>query len=113
MFLPVAEGTNAVPRSRYLALCWAAVAAVILFNTGWFLAGLIQAAPYSAAYHDVSDLGALTARWPWLMLVPQATAGVFIIAFALLGLRPALRVPGRGDPIGAWLVALSLSPYCW
>jgi len=42
------------------------------------------------------------------MLVPGAVAGILTIAFALGGLRPALTVQGRGEPVGAWLVAASL-----
>ena len=87
---------------------WSAVAAVILFNSAWLVAGWIQGPPYSAALHDISDLGAASARSPWLMLVPEAFAGVLTIVFALAGLRPAMMLPGRGEPIGAWMVALSL-----
>ena len=60
------------------------------------------------ASHDVSDLGALTARFPWVMLTAQVIAGTLIIAFALFALGPALAVPGRGPALGAWLLAASL-----
>jgi hypothetical membrane protein len=60
------------------------------------------------ASHDISDLGALTARSPWVMLTAQGIAGTLIILFALFALRPALAVPGRGTAIGAWLLAASL-----
>lgn len=95
-------------RRRYVALSRCAVAAVLLFNAAWLIAGPVQVAPYSAALHNISDLGALSARWPWLMIVPELIAGVLTIAFAIGGLRPALGAPGRGEPLGAWLVALSL-----
>ena len=75
---------------------WSAVAAVILFNAAWLVAGWVQGPPYSAALHDISDLGALSARAPWLMLVPEASAGVLTIAFALGGLRPAMASLGSG-----------------
>lgn len=81
---------------------------VLLFNGAWILAGWIQGPPYSAALHDFSDLGAESARYPWAMLVPEATAGLLTIVFALFGLRPALAIQGSGEPLGAWLVAASL-----
>jgi len=93
---------------RLVGLAWAAVAGAVLFNVGWLLAGWIQGAPYAPAVHDISDLGALTARSPWLMLVPQFLAGVLTIVFATCGLRPALMIDGLGEPVGAWLVAASL-----
>lgn len=101
-------GPAMVPSRRIVALAWAGVAGAILFNAGWLVAGWIQGPPYSPALHDVSDLGALTARSPWVMLVPEALAGVLTIGFALAGLRPALLIQGRGEPVGAWLVAASL-----
>jgi Protein of unknown function (DUF998) len=85
-----------------------AVGGVVVFNVGWLLAGALQAGGYSVARHDVSDLGALTAQDPWVMLTAQGIAGTLIILFALLALRPALAVPGRGTALGAWLLAASL-----
>jgi len=113
---PTGDSLNAMPPDPAGAMtnreferqAWAAVAAVILFNSAWLVAGWVQGPPYSAALHDISDLGALSARSPWLMLVPEASAGVLTIAFALRGLRPAMMSPGRREPIGAWMVAFSL-----
>lgn len=102
------DETAGLPRRRIQWLAWAGVAGVVLFNVGWLVAGRVQGPPYSAALHDISDLGALSARSPWLMLVPEAAAGLLTIAFALGGLRPAMMVSGRGQPLGAWMVALSL-----
>jgi hypothetical protein len=72
------------------------------------LTGALQGDGYSVASHDVSDLGALTARSPWVMLTAQVIAGTLIIAFALFALGPAVAVPGRGPALGAWLLAASL-----
>jgi hypothetical protein len=60
------------------------------------------------ARHDVSDLGALTAQDPWVMLTAQGIAGALTILFALFALRPALAVAGQGTALGAWLLAASL-----
>jgi hypothetical protein len=42
------------------------------------------------------------------MLTATGIAGVLTMAFALFALRPALAVPGRATPLGAWLLAASL-----
>jgi hypothetical protein len=93
---------------RAVWLAWGAVAGVVVFNLGWLLAGAVQGGGYSVASHDISDLGALTARFPWVMLTAQGVAGTLTILFALFALRPALAVPGRGQAVGAWLLAASL-----
>jgi uncharacterized membrane protein YhaH (DUF805 family) len=93
---------------RAVWLAWGAVAGVVVFNLGWLLAGAAQGGGYSVASHDISDLGALTARFPWVVLTAQGVAGTLTILFALFALRPALTVPGRGQAVGAWLLAASL-----
>jgi uncharacterized protein DUF998 len=96
---------------RAVWLAWGAVAGVVVFNLGWLVAGAVQGDGYSVASHDVSDLAALTARSPWVMLTSQFIAGTLIILFALFALfalRPALAVPGRGTALGALLLAASL-----
>ena len=92
---------------RAMWLAWGAVAGVVVFNVGWLLAGALQAGGYSAARHDVSDLGAMTAQHPWVILAAGGIAGAFTILFALFALRPSLAGPGRGTALGAWLVAAS------
>jgi hypothetical protein len=87
---------------------WAGVAGVVVFDLGWLLAEAVQTGGYSVARHDVSDLSALTAQHAWVALTASGIAGVLTIAFALGGLRPALRIPGRRDALGAWLLAASL-----
>jgi hypothetical membrane protein len=87
---------------------WAGVAGVIVFDLGWLIAERVQSGGYSVASHDVSDLAALTAQHPWVALTSAGISGVLTIAFALGGLRPALRIPGRRDALGAWLLAASL-----
>jgi hypothetical protein len=96
------DDTATRSRRRATWLAWGAVGGVVVFNLGWLLAGALQAGSYSVARHDVSDLGALTARSPWVMLISQGIAGTLTILFALFALRPALAVPGRGTALGAW-----------
>lgn len=79
-----------------------------VLNLGWLVAGALQAGDYSVARDDVSDLAALTAQHPWVMLTAGGIAGALTILFALFALRPALTVPGRGTALGAWLLAGSL-----
>jgi hypothetical protein len=102
------EGASMTLDRRAVWLAWGAVAGVVVFDLGWLVAGAVQGAGYSVASHDVSDLAALTARSPWVMLTTQAIAGTLTVLFALFALRPALAVPGRGTALGAWLLAASL-----
>jgi hypothetical membrane protein len=80
----------------------------LLFVLGLLAAGAVQDSRYSPARDDISDLGALTAQHPWVVLAPEGLAGVVTIAFALLVLRPALALSGRRTALGAWLLAGSL-----
>jgi hypothetical protein len=102
------EGASETLDRRAVWLAWGAVAGIVVFNLGWLLAGAVQGGGYSVASHDISDLGALTARFPWVMLTAQGVAGTLTILFALFALRPALAVPGRRQAVGAWLLAASL-----
>lgn len=102
------DDTATRSRRRATWLAWGAIGGVVVFDLGWLLAGAVQGGGYSVASHDISDLGALTARSPWVMLTAQGIAGTLTILFALFALRPALAVPGRGTALGAWLLAVSL-----
>ena len=95
-------------RANGKLLSLGAIAGVVVFVLGWLVVGAVEGGGYSAASDDISDLGALTAHHPALALATQAICGVLVIAFALLGLRPALAIPGRRAAIGPWLVAGSL-----
>jgi hypothetical protein len=102
------EGTPARLGRRSVWLAWGAISGIVVFNLGWIAAGALQAGGYSVASHDVSDLAALTAQYPWVLLTATGIAGALTILFALVALRPALAVPGRGTALGAWLLAASL-----
>jgi len=80
----------------------AVVPTQLLSLVALFLAQAVQRDGYKPSRYDISDLGALTADHPWLLLVPEAVAGVVTVAFALLVLRPAVGGPG------SWLLAASL-----
>jgi hypothetical membrane protein len=90
------------------SLAIGAVAAQALFIAAWLAFGAAEGDGYSPARHDISDLGALTANHATPFRLCLGLAGAVTIAFALGALRPALAVSGRGTPVGAWLVALSL-----
>ena len=83
-------------------LAWGAIVAQLACLAGWLSAGEIERHGYSVTSDDISDLGALTAHHPAIVLVTCGVSGALTIAFALVALRPALG-------IGAWLVALSLA----
>ena len=89
------------------ALAWGAVAGQVLVTAAWLIAETVQTGGYSVARDDISDLGALTAEHPWVLLIGQGVSGVLTMAFAFLALRPALAAPGHHGPVSAWLVALS------
>jgi hypothetical protein len=89
-------------------LAGAAIAAQVLFVGGWLVLGAIEGHGYSAGRHDISDLGALTAHHATASRLTEGIAGAVTIAFALLVLRPSLRSVGGREPLGAWLVAVSL-----
>jgi hypothetical protein len=93
---------------RAIWLAWGVIGGVAVFNLGWLVAGALQRGGYSVASDDASDLAALTARYPWVLMTATGIAGTSTILFALFALRPALAVPGRGDALGAWLLAGSL-----
>ncbi|WP_427894520.1 DUF998 domain-containing protein [Kribbella sp. GL6] len=84
------------------------IAAQLLFVGGWLVLGATEGRGYSAARHDISDLGALTAQHATAYRLTVGIAGFVTIAFALLVLSPSLRSAGRAGVAGAWLVALSL-----
>jgi hypothetical protein len=100
-------GGDALDRSA-VWFAWGGVAGVVVFDLGWLFAEAVQTGGYSVGRHDVSDLGALTAQHAWVVLITGGISGVLTIAFAIGGLRPALRIPGRRDALGAWLLAASL-----
>jgi hypothetical protein len=98
--------TTAVRHSSWLA--WAVIAAQLLFVGGMLVLGAIEGHGYSAGRHDISDLGALTAHHATAARLIVGIAGAVTIAFALLVLRPGLRSVHGREPVGPWLVALSL-----
>jgi hypothetical protein len=83
-------------------LAWAAAGAQVLFVLGFLVLGAIEGHGYSAARHDISDLGALTAHHATAWAVVLGVSGALTVAFALGVLRPVF------GGVGPWLVALSL-----
>jgi hypothetical membrane protein len=83
-------------------LAWGVIVAQLACLAGWVFAGVIERHGYSVTSDDISDLGALTAHHPALVLVTAGVSGAVTVVFALVALRPELG-------FGAWLVALSLA----
>jgi hypothetical protein len=102
------RGASSRDGGRTARLADAAIAAQALFIGGWLVLGQLEGNGYSAGRHDISDLGALTARHPAAWLAVLGIAGALTMAFAIGALRPALTVAGRPRPVSPWLVALSL-----
>jgi hypothetical protein len=90
-----------------LAAGIAGVAGQILFTLGWFIAGLFQGNAYSVVRHDISDMGALGAPYPWVLLIPQSIAGACTIVFGVVEFRPAL-AGMRGRNLATTLLVLPL-----
>src|SRR5919199_514515 len=109
--MPVEHTVGRRIHTRVTRLAWGGIAAQVLFVAGILVLGALEGRGYSAGRHDISDLGALTATHPDAMRAVEGTAGVLTIAFALGALRPALAVAGKGEPVGAWLTALSLPAF--
>jgi len=95
-------------KKRYNRLALSVIAVQGLFTIGWITAGFLQGDGYAIAYHDISDMGAMTANYPWLYMVPTGITGVVTIWFCLGALRPILKSAGIRRPVGAWFLALSL-----
>ena len=91
------KGTVTAVWARRLA--WGAIVAQLVFVGSWLVGGVIERHGYSVASDDISDLGALTAHHPTLVLVAFGISGALTIAFALGAVRPALG-------LGGWLLAV-------
>ncbi len=82
------------------------VAGPVVFTLGWGIGQTVQDGHYDPGRDDISDLGALTAQHPWIVLTGQALCGVATAVFALVALRFLVR-DSRAGRAGAWLLALS------
>jgi hypothetical protein len=100
------EALGGDARARAMVAAGSALLGLLVFNVGWMIAGLLQAPGYSASRDAISELSALTARHAWIMLVANGFCGVALMAFAFVGLRPAL-LPIRGRAISAAMIAFS------
>jgi hypothetical membrane protein len=88
-------------------LSWGAIVGQTIFTLGWMISDSLQTGGFSPARDDISDLGALTARHPWIILAAQGISSSLTIAFALFALGPSLAKPGRRWALGAILLAAS------
>lgn len=77
-------------------------------TVGWLVGGYAQRGEYSALDDDISDLGALTASYPWLYnQIGANLTGLLVIAFAL-GLWRAVSpdLVGRAGVVALVIVGL-------
>jgi hypothetical membrane protein len=86
-----------------LVLGWLAVIGPIAFSIAWIVAEVLQEG-YSPRRDYISDLAALDARHPWIMIAGFLLLGVGTVALAI-GLAGALE--GRLARIGWILVAIA------
>jgi Protein of unknown function (DUF998) len=86
-----------------LALGWLAVTGPIAFTIAWILAEVLQDG-YSPPQDYISELAALDARHPWIMITGFLWLGAGTVALGI-GLAGALE--GRLARIGSILVALA------
>ncbi|AGL18541.1 hypothetical protein L083_5031 [Actinoplanes sp. N902-109] len=87
---------------------WAGFAAQVVFVASWLIAAAWQGGGYDPLAHTISDMYAVTAPAGLFLVIVLTLCGLATILFALLAVRPTLRPGGRGAPIGAILLALSL-----
>ena len=90
-----------------VVLSWGAIIGQTIFTVAWLVSDSLQRASFSPLRDDISDLGALTANYPWIILAAQGISGGLTICFAIFVLRPRLVLSGQRGALGAWLLALS------
>jgi hypothetical protein len=89
--------------TRGAGLC--GLLAFVTFNAGWIVGDLVQRPAFSPADDDVSYLGALTARSPWLYNQVAANLAGALVVLLAVGLWLELRTSRLGR-VGAVLLAL-------
>jgi hypothetical protein len=68
---------------RFAGLC--GVLAFVTFNVGWIVGDLVQRPAFSAADDDISYLGALSAKSPWLYnQIAANLSGALIVLLAVV-----------------------------
>jgi hypothetical membrane protein len=87
---------------RFAGLC--GVLAFVTFNAGWIVGDLVQRPAFSPADDDISYLGALTAKSPWLYNQIAANLSGALIVLLAIGLWCELRTSWLGRA-GAVLLA--------
>jgi hypothetical membrane protein len=86
-----------------IVLGWLAVTGPLFFTITWIVAGILQDG-YSLRQDFISELAALDARHPWIMIIGFLWLGAGTVALGI-GLAGALE--GRLARIGSILVALA------
>ena len=102
--LPVRQGITVSAPMRTAA--WAGVAGQAVLTLGWLIATAWQDDKYDVARHDMSDMAAIGVPHAWFVQTYQGIAGITMIAFVWLALRPAL-AGVRGRTLTAILLTLT------
>lgn len=87
---------------RFAGLC--GLLAFVTFNAGWIVADLVQRPAFSPADDDISYLGALSAKSPWLYNQIAANLSGALIVLLAVGLWIELKTSWLGR-VGAVLLA--------
>jgi hypothetical protein len=108
----LSPGRRAAIRAPFeLVAGWCGMLAFVTFNVGWILGDLSQRAAFSPANDDISYLGALTAKSPWLYDRLSANASGALIVVLAIGLWHALSPTLLGRLGAATLLATGLGMF--
>jgi hypothetical protein len=80
----VTDGAEPLPASLARALAWLALAALLVFNASWIVAGALEPG-YSHLRQPFSELGAADAAHPWIV-----NTGLVLLGLSIAALGPAL-----------------------
>lgn len=101
----------AIPVRVEVIAGWCGLAAFVTFNVGVLLGDVSQRPAFSPARDDISYLGALTAKSPWLYNQLAANASGALIVLLAVGLWRALRPSLLGRLGAATLLATGIGMF--
>jgi hypothetical protein len=101
-----ASPTDITTSTTMRAAARAGIAGQIALTVGSVVATVWQDDKYDAARHDMSDMAAIGVPHAWFVQLYQGVAGITMIAFVWLALRPAL-AGVRGRTLTAILLTLT------
>jgi hypothetical membrane protein len=87
---------------------YAVIVMHVLFVISWLVAPLWQESGYSVIKHSISDMYAVGAPHPYILIVVITLSGVAMLGFVIRSVWPAFRSAGWLGKLGAVLLALSI-----